>query len=70
MAQRAGRETLLLEVPEGATLGEAAALLQKELASVPWPPSTLLAVNMEYAPPTQALRDNDEIAVIPPVSGG
>jgi molybdopterin converting factor small subunit len=33
-------------------------------------PSCAFAVNQQYAPPTTALRDGDEVAVIPPVSGG
>lgn len=28
------------------------------------------AVNLEYVPPTQVLADADELALIPPVSGG
>ena len=32
--------------------------------------SFLLAVNSEYAEPDTVLRPNDEIAIIPPVSGG
>jgi molybdopterin converting factor subunit 1 len=70
MAQRAGRQTLSLEAPEGTTLGEVAALLRRELPEMPWPTSTLLAVNQEYVPASHPLRANDEIAVIPPVSGG
>lgn len=35
------------------------------------PPANLLsAVNMEYADFTQAVRDGDEIAFFPPVTGG
>ena len=34
------------------------------------PPGMLYAVNREYAEPTQELRDGDEVALIPPVSGG
>jgi len=32
--------------------------------------SFLVAVNMEYADMQQSLRDGDEVAIIPPVSGG
>lgn len=34
------------------------------------PPGLLYAVNKEYAEPDRALSDGDEVAVIPPVSGG
>src|SRR5436309_4112082 len=34
------------------------------------PPGLLYAVNHEYAPPERELADGDEVAVIPPVSGG
>jgi len=34
------------------------------------PPGLLYAVNKEYAPPDQELADGDEVALIPPVSGG
>ena len=36
----------------------------------PEPDGLLYAVNKEYAPPEHGLADGDEIAVIPPVSGG
>src|SRR5262245_27020024 len=32
--------------------------------------SLLLAVNQEYARPDQEIRDGDELAIFPPVSGG
>jgi MoaE-MoaD fusion protein len=34
------------------------------------PPGLLYAVNREYAPPERKLADGDEVALIPPVSGG
>ena len=39
-----------------------------ELAAYPVPPLT--AINMEYVSPDSMLRDGDELAFIPPVSGG
>ncbi len=36
----------------------------------PLPPNMLTAVNMEYAEPTQIVRDGDEVAFFPPVTGG
>ncbi|HEY4612998.1 MAG TPA: MoaD/ThiS family protein [Bacteroidota bacterium] len=35
-----------------------------------WQSSLRLAVNLEYVPNSHPLRDGDEVAVIPPVSGG
>jgi molybdopterin converting factor small subunit len=33
-------------------------------------PFTRFAVNREYVPPETLVKDNDELAFIPPVSGG
>ena len=33
-------------------------------------PPALVAVNQEYATPTQAIVEGDEVAIIPPVAGG
>jgi molybdopterin converting factor subunit 1 len=50
-------------------------LLPQYPALVPLAPHCALAVNLEYASadpaaPAPALRDGDELAVIPPISGG
>ena len=37
---------------------------------IPLPPNTLTAVNMEYASLKQVVRDGDEVAFFPPVTGG
>jgi molybdopterin converting factor subunit 1 len=33
-------------------------------------PSVLFALNSEFAPPDSPIRDGDEVAFFPPVSGG
>ena len=65
-----GGDRFSLEVPDGATVDRIPDLLRRELPDLPWPASTLLAVNQHYVPPGHPLNDNDEVAVIPPVSGG
>ena len=34
------------------------------------PPSTLIAINMEYANAGHPVKDGDEVAFFPPVTGG
>ena len=36
----------------------------------PMPPSTLIAINMSYTDAAAALKDGDELAFFPPVTGG
>ncbi len=60
-----------VELPPGACVAD---LLSHYQQRVPrWQefrPSLAVAVNQEYADPTAALRPEDEVAFIPPVSGG
>jgi molybdopterin synthase catalytic subunit len=63
---RAGRDRLELELPEGARVADALAAVDHLAGGL----SLVLAVNREYAPEDQALHAGDELALIPPVSGG
>ncbi|MCA1616497.1 MAG: molybdopterin converting factor subunit 1 [Acidobacteria bacterium] len=69
--EEAGRAELALEIKTPAT---AAAVLDEILAACPelrrFGRSLLVAVNEEYAPPAREVRDGDEVAIFPPVSGG
>lgn len=61
-----------LELPEDSTVAHLLARLGAEAARVPrstWA-SIAVSVNSEYAQPAHILRDGDEVALLPPVSGG
>jgi molybdopterin converting factor subunit 1 len=71
LREAAGRPEARLELPEGAT-AEAAwqALVAGNPAFAPRRPSLAVAVNRSYADFETVLQNGDEIAFIPPVSGG
>lgn len=66
LRERAGTGSLELEVPEGAVVGD----VWPQLDLGDEPPGMLYARNRAYVERTEALRPGDEVAVIPPVSGG
>ena len=66
LRERAGYGERELAVPEGARAEAVWASL--ELGEEP--PGLLYAVNREYAERGRPLADGDEVALIPPVSGG
>lgn len=67
----AGTRELRLELPSGSTL-EAAwdDVVRRFPTLAPGRPYVRFALNGEYAEPDEALHEGDEIAFIPPVSGG
>jgi molybdopterin synthase catalytic subunit/molybdopterin converting factor small subunit len=67
----AGVRDVALELPLGARIEDAwTGLVERFPALAPGRPSVRFARNGTYAPPDEALGDDDELAVIPPVSGG
>ena len=67
----AGREELELSLSSQANVASAfAQLLADYPALARFGNSLLLAVNQEYALPDRKISDGDELAVLPPVSGG
>jgi len=66
LRERAGWPERTIEVPEHARLVDLWGAL--ELGDEP--AGLLYAVNREYAEPARPLADGDEVALIPPVSGG
>ncbi len=69
--QLAGSRELLVELPLGATVEDAwTAAVGAVPALAPGRPTLRFAVNGAYADPSTPLAHDDEVAVIPPVSGG
>jgi molybdopterin converting factor subunit 1 len=67
----AGAAELSLDVPEGSTVAFAAGRLLDQFPSLrPYLPRVAYAVNRSYASSEAPLHDGDEVALIPPVSGG
>lgn len=70
-AEVAGGREALMEVPEGSTVGELLARLADRYPGFRrLMPHLQVAVNLAYAPLEAVLGDGDEVALLPPVSGG
>ena len=66
-----GGGTLNWDAPEGSTVSDVVAALQAAYPRLrPTAAKALLAVNQEYVGGDLRLHDGDELALIPPVSGG
>jgi molybdopterin converting factor subunit 1 len=66
LRERTGTDERELELAEGARVGE----VWPQLDLGAEPAGLLYAVNKEYATPERELVEGDEVALIPPVSGG
>lgn len=65
-----GQRETIMEVSEGCTVAELKAMLFHRFPRLQGLRSLFVAVNSEYANDTRLLAAGDEIALIPPVSGG
>jgi MoaE-MoaD fusion protein len=66
LRERAGAAEVELELPDGALVRDALERMRSLTDGVP----VVLAVNQEYADAGAVLHPGDEVALIPPVSGG
>ena len=71
LREHAGAGTVELDLADGATVADAiVALRGGALAGLPENAPFVTAVAREYVKPDHALADGDELALVPPVSGG
>jgi molybdopterin synthase catalytic subunit len=66
LRERAGASEVTLELPDGARVSDALAELRDIAEGLP----LVMAVNREYAAEDHVLDPGDELALVPPVSGG
>jgi molybdopterin synthase catalytic subunit/molybdopterin converting factor small subunit len=66
LRERAGAERVEVELPEGGTVGDLLGELSGLVGAMP----VRAAVNRSYSDESRTLRPGDEVALVPPVSGG
>lgn len=60
-----------IDIPSGSRLNDLIERLKKEYKAIAeFKTSIAYSINMEYAKGDEVLKEGDEIALIPPVSGG
>ena len=67
LREQMGRDQDLLNASKARTVGD---VWQQVSDGQPLPSNTLCAVNMEYVDSGHQVREGDEVAFFPPVTGG
>lgn len=71
LKDQAGKASDAIDLPDGASVRDLLAHYEAQIPQLKESlPSVALAVNQEYASPDQKLKSGDEVALLPPVSGG
>jgi molybdopterin converting factor subunit 1 len=71
LRERVGTSEITKEIVEGSTVRDLWEALQREYPKLaPVKMALLYAVNRDYVSPSRVLQDEDEVAFVPPVSGG
>src|SRR4051812_50073016 len=70
LRERAGGQHIEVELPDGAVVEDLLAAMAQTPVGELRPGQCVVAINREYAAAGEPVRAEDEIALIPPVSGG
>jgi molybdopterin synthase catalytic subunit len=70
LRERAGADRVEVQVPDGAVVRDVLAAMGGTAVGALAPKQCVVAVNREYAGPDEPVREGDEVALVPPVSGG
>jgi molybdopterin converting factor subunit 1 len=71
MREKAGTDTISLHVPQDARVSQALEILQGQYPALePYIPRARLALRQNFVDAATTLQAGDELALIPPVSGG
>jgi MoaE-MoaD fusion protein len=70
LRERAGADRVEIELPDGARVADVLAAMAATPVGEVRPRECVVAVNREYAEPHEPVQAGDEVALVPPVSGG
>jgi molybdopterin synthase catalytic subunit len=70
LRERAGADRVEVELPEGASVADLLAAMGTTPVGELAPRSCIVALNREYADADALVAETDEVALVPPVSGG
>ena len=70
LRERAGADHVEVELPEGASVADLLAAMGTTPVGELAPRSCIVALNREYADEDAVVGESDEVALVPPVSGG
>jgi molybdopterin converting factor subunit 1 len=70
LRERAGSDRVQVEIPDGATVADLLAAMATTPVGELAPRSCVVALNRSYADPGDRISPGDEVALVPPVSGG
>ncbi|WP_026210625.1 molybdopterin converting factor subunit 1 [Flexithrix dorotheae] len=65
-----GKQNLVLEIPNQSTVKELLEIIEMQFPKLKDLASMTIAINEEYVKEEREIKAMDEIAIIPPVSGG
>ena len=68
--EKSGTANTTIDMPSGSSVDDLINKMHEIYPSLPRNTTTLIAVNYQYVESDTILHDGDEIAIIPPVSGG